>query len=545
MGIGIGAILAQQFRANSRASSKLEVEQLRHLVSHLRSIASGMAAGVDMHQGRIEMVNHSLSQIDGDNPAMLDRAINALLQANKMMQQELQDAQSRIVKQAQALEQVTAQARTDVLTGVANRLAFNEIVEDVAECFKTEGRTTTLALLDIDFFKKINDTYGHAVGDQVLAAIGGLLQTKLQGRGIVARYGGEEFGILFAGCPVPWMVRLMEETRTSIGQTVITTDQGNIRVTCSVGMADFQADDTAALLFERVDDGLYLAKQNGRDRGFWFQHGKWLPMETQSLEMIWHPLETSGLIVGDLVPETKKAENSAFAARVGTDAAEAHDQEADVVATTEECAQILQQATKSAANSSDNTAVSAESPKAASRSDYSTRPKSLQSVIDHEKFSECLSQALHSIPDSGEPVSVLSIRIANRQALLRKYGEDALNMCQETLLQAIRCSLRGVDKIGLTDDGDFEIVMVGPVLEAVCYRAARISIGLNSANDTLALTEMKINMATTIVHSVVDTTIVFSRIREALAFKTDPAIPCIVIHDGAEIRLESHPLMGL
>jgi diguanylate cyclase len=537
MGIGIGAILAQQLRTNTGASSKLEMEQLRHLIAHLRSIASGMAAGVDMHQGRIEMVSNSLTSMEPDNPASLERAINALLTANNLMQEELKDAQSRIAKQAQALEEVTAQARTDALTGVANRLAFNEAVEEAVECFQSEGRTTTLALLDIDFFKKINDTYGHSVGDQVLTAVGTLLNEKLQGRGVVARYGGEEFGVLFAGCPAAWMVRLMEETRKSIGEIVVNTEQGNIRVTCSVGMADFQSEDTPSSLLERADEGLYMSKQNGRNRGYWCSHGTWLPMETQTLEMLWHPLEPSEVIALDVRPSSKKIEAEPKTKRAPSASSESSDTEKEVVATTQECVELAQRATGST-----ETQDSAQN---LPRRGTAERPQVMQAVMDHEKFTECLRQALSSIPDSGEPVSVLKVRISNRKELFKKYGEDAMRMCEDALLQAIRCSLRGVDKVGQTQDGDYEVLMVGPVLEAVCYRAARIQVGMNSANDTLALTEMQIGMVTTLVNEAVEVSDIFTRLDEALAFSTDPAVPCIVIHDGAEIRIETHPLMGL
>lgn len=537
MGIGIGAILAQQFRANAGASKKLEMEQMRHLIAHLRSITTGMAAGVDMHQERIEMVNHSLSNVELDNPSSLERAINALLQANKLMQQELNDAQNRIAKQAQALEEVTAQARTDALTGVANRLAFNEAVDDAAESFHTEGRTTTLALLDIDFFKKINDTYGHAVGDQVLKSVGAVLNKKLLGRGFVARYGGEEFGILFPGCPAAWMVRLMEDTRKSIGEIVISTDQGNIRVTCSAGMADFQTEENATALLERADEGLYKSKQNGRNRGYWCSHGTWLPMETQTLEMLWHPLDPAAAHALEIHPAPQKAEPKAIAPNLDSTTLGPTEQERDVVATTQECVELLQSATSSADG--------APPVSSAARRGSTDRPQLLQAVMNHEKFSECLRQALASIPESQEPVSVLQIRIINRKELLKKYEQDAMTMCEEALLQCIRCSLRGVDKIGQTEDGDYEILMVGPVLEAVCYRAARIQVGMNSANDTLALTEMQIGMVTTLTHESVDTAVVFQRLEEALAFETNPAVPCIVIHDGSEVRMESHPLMAL
>jgi GGDEF domain-containing protein len=260
-------------------------------------------------------------------------------------------------------------------------------------------------------------------------------------------------------------------------------------------------------------------------------------METQTFEMLWHPLEPSEAIALDVRPTSKKPEVELKARRSGSAPAEATVQEKDVVATTQECVDLVQRATQS----SDQ--PGAEQLSARRRS--SERPQLLQAVMDHEKFTECLRQALSSIPDSGEPVSVLKVRISNRKELFKKYGDDAMSMCEEALLQAIRCSLRGVDKVGQTDNGDYEVLMVGPVLEVVCYRAARIQIGMNSANDTLALTEMQIGMATTLVNEAVEVATILERLEEALAYETDPDVPCIVIHDGSEIRVESHPLMGL
>lgn len=538
MGMGLGAILAQQFRANTSASNKLEAEHMRHLISHLRSIVTGMAAGVDMHQGRIQMVNNTLNNIDADNPAVMEQAINALLEANKLMQDQLSDAQTRIAKQAQAIEKVTAQARTDAVTGVANRLAFNEAVDEAISSFKSEGRTTTLAMLDIDFFKKINDTYGHAVGDEVLKAVGDLLQEKLQGRGMVARYGGEEFAVLFAGCPAAWMVRIVEEARKSVEDHVVATDQGNIRVTCSAGMADICDGDTVATFIDRADQGLYISKQNGRNRGHWCSHGKWLPMEQRTLEMLWHPLDPATVIALDHQSSKKNSSPKPdFTPSSSTEQPDTR-REMAVVEIANECVEI---ALKAAGPAEDS--LSGDKPKP--RRGNNDRPCLLQKVIEHDQFVDCLSQSLKSMPEMGEPVSVLHIRIVNRRELLKKFGEDAVALCVESLLQAIRYSLRGVDKIGRTANGDFEVLMEGPMIESVCYRAARIQLGLNSANETLALSEMRIQMAAISSLHADSPAVMLERIDAAFASDVDRIKPCILVHDGEQLRIEAHPLMVL
>jgi diguanylate cyclase (GGDEF)-like protein len=526
MGLGLGFVISQQLRHQTAAASKLETEQLRHWVSHLRSIASSMSAGVEIHNDRLENVNSALVSLDTGNPKVLEQAINALLETNKFMQQELQAAQSRIATQARAIEEVTAQARTDALTGASNRLAFNEALDDAVADFANEQRTTTLALLDIDRFKQVNDTYGHAVGDKVLIAVAKMLQEKLRGRGVVARYGGEEFSLLFTGCPAAWMVRVMEEARKAIHDIRIQTDLGELQVTCSVGMADLLSGDSATSLIARADQGLYQAKQRGRDRGYWCSQGEWLPMDSQPTATLWQPLQLDSKVqsqetAGEKAnPKKSAADDSLFQLA-------------------SECLDIASSAAQTAEDGHDSQSTRVKRVK-------SEEPTPTQPLLSVEEFTDNLQRSLYTIEESQKNLSLLSVRISNRDEILSRFGQEGLDECDETLLRAVRCSLRGYDTIGRTADGNYQMILIGLALDAVCYRAARIQLGINSASDGDTLqpvAHLKIQLATTFTSGAEDSHQLFARLEEAFSYETERQTPCVLVHDGNSVKVELHPLL--
>ena len=154
------------------------------------------------------------------------------------------------------LVQVEALARTDSLTGLPNRRAWDEEVRrEIARARRT-GHPLTLAMVDLDHFKRFNDAHGHAAGDEMLAEVANSWRRVLRTNDVLARYGGEEFAVLLPGCEHDEAIRLLDRLRAATPQ-----DE-----TCSVGVATCRPDDTAASLGGRADDALYEAKRTGRDR---------------------------------------------------------------------------------------------------------------------------------------------------------------------------------------------------------------------------------------------------------------------------------------
>jgi two-component system, cell cycle response regulator len=196
---------------------------------------------------------------------------------------------TRILLQFTAVDQMGADAFgklrralfIDPLTGVGNRAYLDmRLAEETAFAFRHRQRIGIL-LADLDHFKDVNDTHGHAAGDLLLTEVGKLLQYCVRTEDSVFRYGGEEFCVLVRGEDVPGLVIMAERIRSAVGQFALEFEGGAIRITASLGVASEvpdQAvpqktvpgetlDDSADQpLFVRADAALYRAKQGGRDR---------------------------------------------------------------------------------------------------------------------------------------------------------------------------------------------------------------------------------------------------------------------------------------
>ncbi|MBA5606928.1 sensor domain-containing diguanylate cyclase [Duganella sp. FT3S] len=159
-------------------------------------------------------------------------------------------------------------ANHDALTGLSNRLSFMPMLENEIERARRNGRAFAVATLDIDHFKRINDTYGHQVGDKVLVAVAGRLRAALRTVDMVARMGGEEFAICFPDTPAGEALLAMERLRTGVGQLRVAAGGQQVTVTISGGMAVWRPDQPCGVdqLLDRADQCLYRAKREGRDR---------------------------------------------------------------------------------------------------------------------------------------------------------------------------------------------------------------------------------------------------------------------------------------
>ena len=150
-------------------------------------------------------------------------------------------------------------SRSDPLTGLANRRAFHE----AAAGFK--GGAIALAIADIDRFKRINDTHGHAAGDVALTAVAHIMRDELSDLGLVARLGGEEFGLLTCESDAQKVRERLQRFRQRVADSQVTVEGHSIAVTVSAGFAVRAAAEMDAL-YSDADRALYVAKAAGRDR---------------------------------------------------------------------------------------------------------------------------------------------------------------------------------------------------------------------------------------------------------------------------------------
>jgi diguanylate cyclase (GGDEF)-like protein len=158
-------------------------------------------------------------------------------------------------------------ARTDELTGLNNRRAFTEQCERALEQARRYGRPLALVMFDIDHFKTINDTHGHAAGDRVLQDLAGAILRTLREVDVAGRLGGEEFAVLLPETGGPEAVALAERLRKVVAGLKVAHEGHEIAFTCSFGVA-VRLEDDAVLdtLLSRADEALYRAKRQGRDR---------------------------------------------------------------------------------------------------------------------------------------------------------------------------------------------------------------------------------------------------------------------------------------
>jgi diguanylate cyclase len=166
------------------------------------------------------------------------------------------------------LNRYKTESTIDGLTGLNNVRKFDEVFNNLLDNLETKNEMLSLLYIDIDFFKKINDTYGHKEGDLVLKELGLILKSSSRSFDIVSRNGGEEFTVILLDCPLNRAEEISEHIRTTVENHVFMLSSGkNINITISIGVACF--DETTSdptLLIEDADKALYHAKRTGRNR---------------------------------------------------------------------------------------------------------------------------------------------------------------------------------------------------------------------------------------------------------------------------------------
>lgn len=182
-------------------------------------------------------------------------------------------AQKRLIEeQKKELEKknvlLKKMARTDMLTGLYNRVRFTEFVEREIARTRRTGEESCLLMLDLDHFKSVNDIFGHPNGDIVLKWIAGVMKSQLRDTDILARFGGEEFTILLPGTSVGGALKVAEKVRLAVEHCTFPGQMEKLKITVSIGIASLTAHANATFdsVYREVDKALYRAKDKGRNR---------------------------------------------------------------------------------------------------------------------------------------------------------------------------------------------------------------------------------------------------------------------------------------
>ena len=199
----------------------------------------------------------------------LSSATKAMSKENEELSKRLETSSSEVEELRSHLQKVRLESLTDALTGIANRKQFDNTLHMRIEEAEHIGYPLTLALCDIDFFKKFNDSWGHQTGDQVIRFVAGTLDhLKLKDQ-LVARYGGEEFAIIMPRVGLAEASTILERMRRAVEAKQLkrkSTDENLGNVTISIGYANLVPGEASASLIRRADEQLYVSKRSGRNR---------------------------------------------------------------------------------------------------------------------------------------------------------------------------------------------------------------------------------------------------------------------------------------
>lgn len=246
----------------------------QHLNEQLDAAMDGMASGIadasDLQALR-EAVQQRLDEVRANVAAhrKADRERDQAFEAEvELLYNRVKESEEEADRLKEALRQERELAHQDSLTGLPNRLGYEERIRQAAGYWRRAGGDLALMVVDIDYFKSVNDNYGHQAGDKALQAVAELLHRSLQREtDFVARYGGEEFACLLPGTGEEQAVAMAERMRRAVEQARFTYQSSNaLNLTISAGVTTFRDGDTAETAFDRADSALLQAKNTGRNR---------------------------------------------------------------------------------------------------------------------------------------------------------------------------------------------------------------------------------------------------------------------------------------
>ncbi len=170
------------------------------------------------------------------------------------------------LKNATLYKQAIKMAHTDPLTNTKNRTAFNDMIDREYKLANRNNNHLSLIFIDIDYFKSINDTYGHECGDIALSFIASWIKESVRGSDIVFRYGGEEFVVLLSETDLDEAAIIAERIRASIENHTLAYDMKTLNLTASLGVSSLKGNDSIDTFINRADNAMYQVKMNGRNQ---------------------------------------------------------------------------------------------------------------------------------------------------------------------------------------------------------------------------------------------------------------------------------------
>jgi diguanylate cyclase len=248
-------------------------QDMQKLLDNLARFAESTGTETDRFSAGLQKYGETLNGVDAP---LLKNLVGEIMQDTQNMrssveslQDKLHESKGEVEKLQQELQNARSEALVDPLTGVFNRRGFEAEMKKLASNPELSNKRVCFMMLDIDFFKKINDTYGHLFGDKVIRGIAAALTALVKGQDSVARMGGEEFAVILPDTPVKGAYALAEQIRLRIaGSKIRRSEKQEVveGITVSIGIADCAIDGNWVDALSRADEALYASKTQGRNR---------------------------------------------------------------------------------------------------------------------------------------------------------------------------------------------------------------------------------------------------------------------------------------
>lgn len=273
---GTAEMLAAEFLPRGRLSEEIrdagavlnrELSSVSAALEKARKSQADYGETLTVASAEMEKVS-----VSGDLKTLVDgltTATSKVQRENRTLEERLEVSTREVARLREHLEQVRRDAMTDALTNLANRKSFDEALLRACDDAERSRKPFTLAVIDIDHFKRFNDTWGHQTGDQVLRYVSSVIGRISKTPRVAARYGGEEFAIIFPGESAGMVESALNAIREEIGSRALRRRSTNDElgaVTISAGLATRHPGETGSALLDRADAALYASKRNGRNQ---------------------------------------------------------------------------------------------------------------------------------------------------------------------------------------------------------------------------------------------------------------------------------------
>lgn len=197
--------------------------------------------------------------------ALLIAEIDRVIASNSVLKGELASSKAILETQREQIETLKTAVRIDGLTQLANRTYFDEKLTEMILLHQRYKEPFSLMMIDLDYFKNINDSHGHQAGDRILKGVAFKIKASLRESDFLARFGGDEFALILIKTSIDPAATLAEKLCNNVRESRFILDGIDFKVTLSIGVAEVSADDTPETLLKRADEALYLVKERGRD----------------------------------------------------------------------------------------------------------------------------------------------------------------------------------------------------------------------------------------------------------------------------------------